>query len=369
MPICEFCGNDYPSNKQLKAHQQHAKFCLQLQNKDSIAKIENHICSGCNESYSTRSNLNRHKKTCDAYQKTQAIICSAAGTVNNVNIQNQNIQNIQNVQNIQQNIVINLSLGNTISALSVEDISKKVVAAISAKDVEQGLERMVSAAAPKVFKNEKGNWNVKVADASRRKLLIRTDDGETTDFGGHKAAQVLHAPLLEASIQAYTRNKKSKDIGRTIDDINDEKTYDKKTTDTLLRIVPHDYDNSFAYPIDYDKTAKLKLECKRLREEAEIEEQKETINKLIKWLEKGKSVPHKSQPDTLWHIDYTVFAYVTSGKHVLQFDGVRMSGVELIGHCSTDSGKVIDFGPKELKGIANQGLKSFLSEKYKQKNE
>lgn len=60
MSICEFCDKTLSNRHTLKTHQQTAKYCLKLQNKNiSLFK-----CQGCGKSFNHIHNLNRHTQKC-----------------------------------------------------------------------------------------------------------------------------------------------------------------------------------------------------------------------------------------------------------------------------------------------------------------
>jgi hypothetical protein len=74
MVICKYCSKIFRTTSNLYMHQRNTRYCLQKQEelKKNIERKkeefernkESNKCSGCNKTFTTISNLNRHKKTC-----------------------------------------------------------------------------------------------------------------------------------------------------------------------------------------------------------------------------------------------------------------------------------------------------------------
>ncbi len=59
--VCEFCNSNFVSSKNLKLHQNTAKFCLQLQNKQLEEKYK---CEFCNKGFNLKAHLTSHNLNC-----------------------------------------------------------------------------------------------------------------------------------------------------------------------------------------------------------------------------------------------------------------------------------------------------------------
>ena len=148
-----------------------------------------------------------------------------------------------NVTNNTNNIQINV-FGSTASALTPEIIAQKVMEVISLEAVEKGLAHMTQEVARPVFSNEKGNWLVRVADASRSKLIVRTDEGDQPDHQGRNTTRLLKKPFMEASLIALEETDRPRDVENTIEAIRDDDTYDKQTMGALLGVAPTTFDQT-----------------------------------------------------------------------------------------------------------------------------
>jgi hypothetical protein len=68
---CQFCDNKFTTNSSLKLHQQTAKYCLKIRNKES-----SFICKYCESTFSTKPNMMRHILGCkekDSLEKNNEI--------------------------------------------------------------------------------------------------------------------------------------------------------------------------------------------------------------------------------------------------------------------------------------------------------
>ena len=115
---------------------------------------------------------------------------------------------------------------------------------LSLEAVEKGLARMTEEVAKPVFSNEKGNWTIRVADASRNKLVMRTDQGDEPDHQGHHTTQLLKQPFIEASMLALEQTEHPRDVENTIGELKDEETYNKQTMGVLLRVAPTKFEQT-----------------------------------------------------------------------------------------------------------------------------
>ena len=254
---CPFCDSEFVRKCDLIRHQKTAKYCLELQREQGLEpQEETHKCP-CGEIFTLKSNLNRHKATCSV----------ATPGVTTINLNDNRVVNQQ----------INLQIfGSTASALTPEIVAQKVLDVLSLEAVEKGLARMTEEVAPSIFTNEKNNWTIRVADGSRNKLVVRTDDGDQPDHQGYNTTRLLKNPFMEASILALEQTDRPKEVENTIEEIQDDDIYHNKTMGALLRVAPTRFNqtNSLifteAHRIAEEKTA-VKLEkimAKRKRKQA-----------------------------------------------------------------------------------------------------
>jgi hypothetical protein len=141
-------------------------------------------------------------------------------------------------------------------------VAQKVLEVLSLDAVEKGLARMTEEVAPSIFTNEKKNWTIRVADGSRNKLVVRTDDGDQPDLQGHKTTRLLRHPFIKASMLALEQTDRPKQVESTIEEIRDDDTYNRQTMGALLRMAPSKFDD----------TNSVLAEARRLDEEKGLEE-------------------------------------------------------------------------------------------------
>ncbi len=66
--ICEFCNNSYTSVSSLNYHKKSTKFCIEIQKKNNILPIENindFSCEFCEKKFVTKSSFGIHLMSCD----------------------------------------------------------------------------------------------------------------------------------------------------------------------------------------------------------------------------------------------------------------------------------------------------------------
>lgn len=65
---CEFCNNDFKSSNSLKTHQETARYCLKIRNKEVEKK---HKCNNCNKFFSRKQHLLNHSAICNGGWQTK----------------------------------------------------------------------------------------------------------------------------------------------------------------------------------------------------------------------------------------------------------------------------------------------------------
>lgn len=59
---CEFCGNIFKTKQSLHNHQNRARYCIKLQNREE--DIKTHTCAWCNKSFILKASFEKHTTTC-----------------------------------------------------------------------------------------------------------------------------------------------------------------------------------------------------------------------------------------------------------------------------------------------------------------
>src|SRR3989344_6335088 len=62
---CDYCLKKFVNKATLKTHQKTAKYCLKIQNKETIAEYK---CDGCEKIFSHLHHVNRHQKICGVFK-------------------------------------------------------------------------------------------------------------------------------------------------------------------------------------------------------------------------------------------------------------------------------------------------------------
>ena len=88
---CKFCNNVFSNKHNLNYHQKKAKYCLEIQGKNT----KRYVCDGCNKEFVTELTLRRHKK-----------ICSSAELVKNLKetIKTMKIEYDQKISNLETQV-------------------------------------------------------------------------------------------------------------------------------------------------------------------------------------------------------------------------------------------------------------------------
>ena len=335
---CQYCGAEFKRSGDLTRHQKSAKRCMAIQREQGLFVAEPaHKCE-CGETFYLRYDLTRHKTKCS--------IAIPATMINNIDNSNTLIQN---------NFNINV-FGTTMSSLTPELIAERVLEVISLEAVEKGVAHMTAEVARPVFSNEKGNWLVRVADGSRNKLMMRTDEGDIPDHQGHKTTRLLRQPFIEASLLALKETDKPDDVENTIGEIKDDETYDKKTMGALLRIAPTKFDQreltvlNEAYERRLEESmAKLdRVMAKRKRTKA-----KQLELEGVKWKEDFLDHSQDLHDGTFWH---PIHRFIIQPDQEHEFS--------IIGKREKRGDQTVPLTRADLKAITDMGLGSYVSPEF-----
>ena len=136
--ICKKCGDEFKTVQSLNKHLRRKTNCMKIKTNDSYStpiiteSNKDNKCYICGKTYSTKSNLKRHRKTCNIQDKGPDIIQLLMNQqkqidflqnqliTNQINPLNVTINNNNNTINIQQNTYVNI----TICSFGDEDLTK-----------------------------------------------------------------------------------------------------------------------------------------------------------------------------------------------------------------------------------------------------
>jgi hypothetical protein len=122
--ICEFCDKTFSTKSNLNCHKKTAKICLINRNKNQ-QDLEKYSCSYCSKSYTTKNNLNAHLEKCINYlseKRTEKIIKELEDTKIKLNIKEQEIQLLKQLNKDYQNQITILT--NKIENICIEAVNK-----------------------------------------------------------------------------------------------------------------------------------------------------------------------------------------------------------------------------------------------------
>jgi len=326
---CQYCHEEFSSKNSLKTHQLRAQYCLRLQGKEEEANkiLENNKCGKCDANFSTKSTLKRHLLTCSS--TTQI-----TNTINNIN---------NNTLNITLNIY-----GSTLSAITVEDIQKRLVPLLM--QVVPNLPEMCRVAAGGLT-NEKGNPLIAVTDASRNKFVMRYDDQDIPDIRGCKTCSIVRPPMIEASV-----NIGSEEALELADTLGDKK--DKTLVETLSQELP----------------SSLDVVCPKLKKDMEDSEQ--SMTRVMEKLKNAKNATKKKkdiqkaiEDDSKLNNFLDQCARAASGLYIHKKYGYV---VEVIGDESYNiqwkkrpgSETNLDLDAADLKNLCDNGMRKHIASRY-----
>ena len=335
---CEFCDTEFTARKNLLRHQKTVAYCLDKQRERGLTiPAPEYVCS-CGQAFRLRQHLTQHRERCGD---------TSLSVVNNT-------QNIQT----QNNLTINI-YGTTASSLTAEAVAEKVLAVISMEAVEAGVAEMTKEVAPNVFRNEKGTWNLRVADASRKKLLVRTDEGEESDRQGERTTMLLRAPFLQASFTALEQGAQPRKVESTIEEIEDDETYVKKSTGALLKVVPDKFASSVALTDDREESdhdrAYRKASAKAKRVLAKLKRERIEELRLLTERSKEDFLEHSQDlhDGTFWHPIH---------RFVIQLDAEH--DFSIMGKREKRGDQTLPLTRADLKFISDMGLRQWVAPEF-----
>ena len=270
---CEFCNTELKSPSSLNYHKNNAKYCLNLQNKDSVNKV--FICEYCNTELKSNKALNYHSKICD--KKYISIIEKLENKINEKNIYIASLEAKIEIYEKDHNVIsdiakqtkiTNTNTNNIINNLAVYDATKitenfsNKLEYITKYDIINGQKGIATILAPCLY-DDNGNKMLMCTDKSRL-IFTKLDENNNRikDFELKNLATIIKPLALKKADEIVEEHNKLKDKVYNIDNLKieniDYKKYikkfqtiidDCKKTNTNHRMIM-DYENKLK---EYEK--------------------------------------------------------------------------------------------------------------------
>jgi hypothetical protein len=274
-------------------------------------------------------------------------------TVTNTTIHNDHSVNIGNQVNFNINV-----FGPTASSLTPELIRDKILQAVSCEAVEKGLRQMTQQIAPAVFTNDKGNWVIRVADASRNKLIMRTDEGDEADVGARKATGMIRTHLLHAGITALKESEYPQDVNSTLEEIRDDDSYQRSAGRALLTVAPDKFADAPTNPaldtaLHERMFREALVECDQAQKEFRRKERRKLKAETEKWCNDFLDKAQSLHDGTFWH---------PVQHFVIQPDSEH--DFTILGRRGKREDTTVRLTKADLELIARMGLTSYLDAQY-----
>jgi hypothetical protein len=208
---CEYCNENFSTNRSLKLHQKTARYCLQIQqNRGLKTECEEYKCN-CGHVFTVKGSFVRHKKKCNFTEdedSKQTIIINN-GTVNNI---------VNNT--INNNIRIDVH-PFTVDQLTSKYIISKLTPVITKEVMKAGISPITELIIELLLKND-GKYCYWCTDKSRKqfKMLINSD-GEMSikdDPNAFNLRTIISFPLKLITLPFAADKKASQS---TIDTYNE----------------------------------------------------------------------------------------------------------------------------------------------------
>lgn len=345
--LCSYCGNGFATKRSMESHKKTAKYCLQIQENQGIQTEHDEFTCNCGSKFTLKHHLKSHQKTCGS-QKAENI------PVDHQLNQHMTIDNsITNLTqtNLTQNVFV---FGTTMDDLTPEIIMEKMASVLDHEWIEAGLTSITECAVPAVFKNENGNWIIRVTDASRNKFSTMTNRGEVPDPNGSRSTALLRPPILQLTEEVLgdKDTKEPEKLEQTIKDIKNDQLFHQTAIKALLKTAP----GSFApvksrQELVADEAWKTAL--------ADNEKFMEEYHRKKEWkLKIRRKKNHdefmdsciKAGSETYWH---------PIKHYIIKLNSTNTDFV-IIGKREEIDSKILSLTESDLKAIEELGLKDYI---------
>jgi hypothetical protein len=353
MTECQYCLNIFSSNKNLKIHQNRALYCLKIQGKENIIKInrEKNKCISCGHKFSTKFNLNKHTKICNI-------------TINADTIVNQNIAQ----QNINNNININLPPTFTISDLTPAYIEKTLKPLITQAVLEAGMSSLTEVISDGLLQKD-GQYCYYSADRSRKKFMMLVNNNgiieEQSDPESFNLRSLICKPLYKISLPISNINLLNNEIEDTVNKVKNLNGSDgnefKNELNNILPPTSQGFnpllrENIMLAMKNDEDTNRLAIEIdlkrEKLKKQGKMKQNKMSMDEL---LDNCETLTYDTGSRLYWH---------KLRKWIVRVSTDNVVKIVILGYASKKTDKMMLLTKTHIETITKLGLKPYLDLPY-----
>jgi hypothetical protein len=186
--VCNFCGGNFGDVYKLERHQRSAKYCLEIQKKET----DKTTCSLCKKKCYSERELKAHK--CILHKDDLNDVLSSL--YNKINLLENRVEDLE--KRLKEKIQTEMEIINK------EWISKQIDENFRVEHTNKGVFGYASFALEHVFKNR-----LSLVDRGRKKFLYRNESGETkTDIGLTFLSTLFFSSINERNKKLIISQKK-----------------------------------------------------------------------------------------------------------------------------------------------------------------
>ena len=215
---CKFCKNEFKTSSILKTHQQSAKYCLKIQNKNDICKT--FCCEECGTKLTSRQRLSTHLQSCSANTPlVKEKISNLEKIIDNLKIENIELKNqlklykelaereldcIESIakqpKTTSNNQTNNLMMLTPLDLNDKESFSKVIKESFDTNYLLEGQKGVAKFAVDKLLKDKDGNLRYVCTDPSRQTYRFKAMDGTIErDIKAKKLTSAIAADVVRQS--------------------------------------------------------------------------------------------------------------------------------------------------------------------------